>query len=111
MLRPGRLPTAGETADLAGWQAEVARLRDALVAVLDRHGLHALSSDANYVLVPGAEGLRDRIAPKGVVVRDCTSFGMPGTVRVAVPDEQGLARLDAALSETAPQRPRISWDR
>jgi histidinol-phosphate/aromatic aminotransferase/cobyric acid decarboxylase-like protein len=85
-------------ADLPGWQREVARLRDALVAVLADHDLRAAPSDANFVLVHDAPGLRDRLAPHGVVVRDCASFGMPATVRIAVPDDAGLARLDRALA-------------
>ncbi len=44
-----------------------------------------------------ARGLRERLAPLGVVVRDCTSFGLPDHVRIAVPDDEGLARLDHAL--------------
>jgi histidinol-phosphate/aromatic aminotransferase/cobyric acid decarboxylase-like protein len=44
-----------------------------------------------------APGLRDRLAPKGVAVRDCTSFGLPHHVRIAVPDRHGLARLQEAL--------------
>jgi histidinol-phosphate aminotransferase/threonine-phosphate decarboxylase len=32
-----------------------------------------------------------------VVVRDCTSFGLVDSVRIAVPDAAGLARLEAAL--------------
>ena len=37
------------------------------------------------------------LAPHGVVVRDCSSFGMPEHVRVAVPDSDGLARLESAM--------------
>ncbi len=53
-------------------------------------------SDANWVLVE-APGLRERLATRGIAVRDCASFGLPGTVRIAVPGEAGLARLEAAL--------------
>jgi len=86
-----------DTADLPGWAAEVARLRAALVAVLESHGYRPEPSDANYVLVPGAAGLRDALAPEAVVVRDCSSFGLAGHVRVAVPDDAGRDRLAAAL--------------
>jgi histidinol-phosphate/aromatic aminotransferase/cobyric acid decarboxylase-like protein len=92
------LPELLEAADLVGWQREVARLRDALVGVLARHGLRAEPSDANYLLVRGAAGLREGLAPLGVVVRDCASFGLDGTVRIAVPGPAGLDRLDAALA-------------
>jgi histidinol-phosphate/aromatic aminotransferase/cobyric acid decarboxylase-like protein len=60
-----------------------------------------MESDANYVLCQRAAGLRDRLARQGVLVRDCASFGLPGTVRVAVPDEAGLARLEEALCGAA----------
>ena len=98
------LPELLEGADLAAWQQEVARLRRALVGVLARHGLCAEPSDANYLLVRGAAGLRERLAPLGVVVRDCASFGLEGTVRIAVPDRAGLDRLDAALARLASPR-------
>jgi histidinol-phosphate/aromatic aminotransferase/cobyric acid decarboxylase-like protein len=32
-----------------------------------------------------------------VLVRDCASFGLPGTARIAVPGDTGLDRLLAAL--------------
>ena len=48
-----------------------------------------------------APGLRARLAPRGVLVRDCASFGMPGWVRIAVPDAAGLERLRSALAASA----------
>jgi histidinol-phosphate/aromatic aminotransferase/cobyric acid decarboxylase-like protein len=92
------LPELLETVDLPAWAAGTAQLRAALEAVLARHGLVAKPSDANWLLVR-APGLRAALAPHGVLVRDCTGFGMPGVVRIAVPDDAGLARLDAALGE------------
>jgi nicotinate-nucleotide--dimethylbenzimidazole phosphoribosyltransferase len=83
--------------DLPGWSAAVRDLRERLVEVLARHGLVASPSDASWVLVQLPE-LRDRLAPMGVMVRDCTNFGLPGVARIAVPSEAGLARLDDALS-------------
>ncbi len=91
------LPQLVARADLPGWHAAIAAARGELVAVLARHGLRAERSDANFVLVRGVPGLRDRLAACGVVVRDCTSFGMPDAVRIAVPGAEGLERLDGAL--------------
>ena len=84
------------TADLPRWRGDVAGLRADLVAALAAHDLVAEAADAPWVLVR-APALRERLAPHGVVVRDCSSFGLPGHVRIAVPDEAGLARLAAAL--------------
>jgi histidinol-phosphate/aromatic aminotransferase/cobyric acid decarboxylase-like protein len=91
------LPDLLAAVDLRGWSAAVAELRDQLAGVLRQHGLQALPSHANWLLVKAPE-LRTRLAPYGIVVRDCASFGMPATVRIAVPGEDGLARLDQALT-------------
>ncbi len=89
-----------EQADLASWARSVKELRNDLVELLRAHGFVARPSDANWVLVD-APGLRERLAPQGVVVRDCASFGLAGVVRIAVPSADGLARLDEALSALA----------
>ena len=89
------LPSLLDVVDLPAWCSAIARLRDDLASVLESHGLDPRPSDAPWLLVEAP--LRDRLAPKGVVVRDCASFGMPGVTRVAVPDERGLERLDGAL--------------
>ncbi|MHB8664346.1 MAG: aminotransferase class I/II-fold pyridoxal phosphate-dependent enzyme [Acidimicrobiales bacterium] len=96
-LAAAALPDILRTADLLRWAEEVARLRDALVCVLRTHGLEPRPSDANYVLVPNAAGLRDRMARQGVVIRDCSSFGLVDHVRIAVPDDAGRARVTSAL--------------
>ena len=88
------VPELLSLADLPRWSEAVVELRGALVSVLDGLDVHA--ADAPWVLVRGAGDLRDRLAARGILVRDCSSFGLGDTVRVAVPDEQGLARLSAA---------------
>lgn len=100
-LAAAAVPELLAAADLPGWAAAIGELRRALVAVLAAHDLGPLDSDASYVLCERAAGLRDRLAPTGVVVRDCASFGLAGHARVAVPDDEGLARLAAALDATA----------
>jgi histidinol-phosphate/aromatic aminotransferase/cobyric acid decarboxylase-like protein len=99
------LPDLLERSDPPGWTRTIATARADLAAALARHGLAPLPSDAPWVLVPGAAGLRDRLAPHGVVVRDCTSFGLPDHVRIAVPDAEGLERLDRALAAAAAHPP------
>jgi histidinol-phosphate/aromatic aminotransferase/cobyric acid decarboxylase-like protein len=90
------LPALLEPVDLPAWRDEVARRRAALVDLLRAHGLEPQPSDACWVLVD-APALRAALAPHAIAVRDCGSFGLPGTVRIAVPDAGGLARLAAAL--------------
>ncbi|GAA1186533.1 histidinol-phosphate transaminase [Ornithinimicrobium humiphilum] len=90
------LPDLLESADLPAWSAGVTTLRAELTDLLRGHGLTVSAGDAPWVLVD-EPGLRERLAPHGVLVRDCRSFGLPGVARVAVPDAAGLDRLSAAL--------------
>ncbi len=95
-LAAAALPNLLERCDLPAWAAAIALARAQLVDVLRRHGLDPEHSDSPWVLVR-APGLRSRLARHGVLVRDCTSFGLPDHVRIAVPSPGGLARLDEAL--------------
>jgi histidinol-phosphate/aromatic aminotransferase/cobyric acid decarboxylase-like protein len=96
-LAAAALPDLLAIADLPGWAAAVRVHRAELVRVLRAHGFAPEAAEGCWVLVP-APDLRARLLPSGIVVRDCTSFGLPGVARVAVPDADGLARLDGALS-------------
>ncbi|MGC8509281.1 MAG: aminotransferase class I/II-fold pyridoxal phosphate-dependent enzyme [Acidimicrobiales bacterium] len=96
-----------EPVDLVRESAGVRALREELRDLLARHGLVARPSDANWLLVE-RPGLRDVLAREAIVVRDCASFAMPGVVRIAVPDERGLERLDAALARVAPWLARVA---
>ena len=91
-LAAALVPELLARADLPAWAAAITRRRVALQEAIP----DVEPSDANYVLVrveEGAAAARAGLARRGVLVRDCTSFGLPGHVRVAVPDEAGLARL------------------
>jgi histidinol-phosphate/aromatic aminotransferase/cobyric acid decarboxylase-like protein len=89
------LPSMLDVLDLPGAARAIASLRADLVDVLRAAGFEPRPSDAPWVLVDAP--LRDRLAPHGIVVRDCASFGMPGVTRIAVPGALGLERLEEAL--------------
>lgn len=89
-----------EVADLPEWSDQIATSRNELVRILEQLNLVVDAQHGPWVLVD-SPGLRERLAPHGVLVRDCTSFGMSGWVRIAVPDDDGLDRLASAL-ELAP---------
>ena len=95
-LAAAALPDLLERVDLYRWAGAVRVLRGQLADVLGAAGLEPEPSDANFVLVR-APGFRARLAPHGVLVRDCASFGLPDHVRIAVPDAAGLARLEEVL--------------
>jgi histidinol-phosphate/aromatic aminotransferase/cobyric acid decarboxylase-like protein len=93
--------------DLPGWAAGVAAARAELAALFEAAvggllpGGAVVESAANWILVHGAGVLRLPLARQGVLVRDCASFGLAGTIRVAVPDEHGRDRLATGLARVA----------
>jgi histidinol-phosphate/aromatic aminotransferase/cobyric acid decarboxylase-like protein len=98
------LPELLELADLVRWAHEIAALRRDLVALLEDHGVQPQPSDANYLLCAAPPGFRDELLAQRIVVRDCSSFGLPEAVRIAVPDAKGLQRLATALAELGRRR-------
>ena len=81
---------------------EVARLRGELYEALgELRGLEPFPGTANFLLVRGPEGLAERLARRGVLVRGCEPFAGLGAgyFRVAVRAEAENALLIAALRE------------
>jgi threonine-phosphate decarboxylase len=68
-------------------------------------GLYALPSSANFLLVnldgPASE-LAGRLLGKGILVRDCTSFGLPESIRIAVRRREENKELVGALAACLP---------
>jgi histidinol-phosphate/aromatic aminotransferase/cobyric acid decarboxylase-like protein len=92
------VPELLDRLDLPAAAARVASLRIDLVALLEAGGWCVQAREAPWVLVEDAGDLRADLARSAVLVRDCTSFGLPDTVRIAVPDERGLDRLTTAFA-------------
>lgn len=49
-------------------------------------GLETISSDANFIMIKvnSASKCRNLLLKKGIVVRDCSSFGLPNYIRVGI---------------------------
>ena len=95
-LAVSALPELLDLADLPAWSEAIATARKELADLFRRFGFAVEAADAPWVLVR-APRLRELLAPYGVVVRDCSSFGMSEYVRIGVPDSDGLARLESAM--------------
>ncbi|HWE56308.1 MAG TPA: aminotransferase class I/II-fold pyridoxal phosphate-dependent enzyme [Acidimicrobiales bacterium] len=91
------LPDLLRPVDLVRWSTAVGDLKRDLRGILERAGFPVRSADAPWVLVDSA-GLRDHLAARAICIRDCASFGWPGTVRIAVPGPDGLGRIEEALA-------------
>jgi len=78
--------------------------RDRLVSGLRHRGLAPLPSAVHYFLVEVGDGagFRRRLLRRGILVRDCASFGLPAHVRIATRRPQDNARLLAILDQVAP---------
>jgi histidinol-phosphate aminotransferase len=82
----------------ARWARE--RLREKLDA-------HVWESQGNFVLVDvsdargpeSASAVADELQERGIIVRDCTSFGLPGCIRVTCGTEPQIERVVDALNE------------
>jgi histidinol-phosphate/aromatic aminotransferase/cobyric acid decarboxylase-like protein len=76
--------------------------RARLASQLRELGLEAVPSTASYLLVGVgcASELRARLlARHAILVRDCSSFGLPGHVRLGARPEADRDRLGAALRQ------------
>jgi len=72
-----------------------------LVAELSRLGLSPVPSAANFLLVgvDSAPRFRQKLLQKRLLVRDCTSFGLPGYVRISPRTLPECRKLVAAIEE------------
>lgn len=73
--------------------------RDRLARLLRARGLESVPSQANFLLViaPDESQLVAHLETEGISVRPGTSLGIPGTVRVSMPSEEGFRMLERAL--------------
>ncbi|MCJ7655501.1 MAG: histidinol-phosphate aminotransferase family protein, partial [Dehalococcoidia bacterium] len=64
---------------------KIREARDFLIKELERLGLPPLPSQTNFFLVKvgDATAFRQALLKKGILVRDCTSFGLPQYIRLA----------------------------
>lgn len=78
--------------DLPAWSSQIATLRTEFCARLRDVGVTARPTSANWVLVESVDApdLRRRLIEQRVLVRDCTSFGLGDTCRVALPKPDDL---------------------
>ncbi|MBI4302807.1 MAG: histidinol-phosphate aminotransferase family protein [Chloroflexi bacterium] len=77
-----------------------------LVEGLRGLGLSPLPSQTNFFLVKVGDAARFRkeLLKKGILVRDCTSFGMPDYVRLSPRDMAECQKLLTAISDTGVYR-------
>jgi threonine-phosphate decarboxylase len=90
---------------LAESRERIGRERAWLEDRLGDLGLAPLPSSANFLLVllgEPAPALAARLLEKGILVRDCTSFGLPGAIRVAVRTREENEQLIGALAACLP---------
>jgi histidinol-phosphate aminotransferase len=66
-----------------------------LVAGLRARGLCPVPSAANFVIVPvaNAAAVRGALLDRGILVRDCASFGLPNYLRIAAGPPEAIDRL------------------
>lgn len=85
-------------------QTSIGRLleeKDRLAAALAERGFTVLPSSVHFFMIKVGDGARFRLAlrAKGILVRDCASFGLPEYVRIAARKPEENARLLAAIDE------------
>ena len=89
--------------DVLAWRqhslAELRRQAQELWAGLSRSGFEVLPSAAPYTLVRvgDAAAFRGRLLGHGLLVRDATSFGLPGHIRIAAQRPEANQRLLATI--------------
>lgn len=83
-------------------QANLRQNKDFLIAELVALGLLPLPSQANFFLVEvgDAKQFRHTLLRREILVRDCSSFGLPNYIRLAVRTLPECQKLIAAIKES-----------
>ena len=90
-----------DRAHLAQTLALLRAEREPFFAALETSAFSVVPSRTHFCLVDVGDGrsTRQRLLTHGLVVRDCTSFGLPRSIRVATRPEGDWRRLIRALRE------------
>jgi len=88
-----------DTDHLESCQREIRKAKQFLMRELGRIGFTLVPSSANFFLVKvtNAKDFRTALFRHGILVRDCTSFGLPDYVRIAARTMPECQRLIAAI--------------
>ena len=62
-----------------------------------------IPSCANFVLMKGRPGLFDRLMEAGIITRECSSFGLPGWLRVSIGEKTAMDRVMRVMETNSPQ--------
>jgi histidinol-phosphate/aromatic aminotransferase/cobyric acid decarboxylase-like protein len=101
MAQSAGLAALSDPAHLSHTLAKLVAARDELIVALQCRGFKVIPTRVQYFLLEVGVGARLRAAlrAKGILVRDCASFGLPAYVRIAARRPEENARLLAALDE------------
>lgn len=90
-----------DDAHVAAARKVIKQSKKYLYAELGTLGLQFLPSPANFLIVHvrNATKVRNALLQKGIAVRDCTSFGLPNYIRIAVRRLEECQRLIQSLKE------------
>jgi histidinol-phosphate/aromatic aminotransferase/cobyric acid decarboxylase-like protein len=102
-LALGIVPELLASTELERWRRGLTMLIERFATDLDSMGFETVATEANWVLV-AEPSLRSKLAPRGIVVRDCASFAMRGVSRVAIPRPEQFDRVLAAFAGVAAAR-------
>lgn len=83
--------------DLPRWSNQITQLGSELTSELAGLGYEARSTAANWILIESNQDLRNELINDRVLIRDCTSFGLPGIFRVALPKPHDIDRVISAF--------------
>ena len=95
------LEALGHMDELEGSRSAIERERHWLSSAVTALGLRSHPSSANYILVEcgqDASSLCNELIRKDILVRDCTSFGLPTSIRIAVRTHEENIQLIEALA-------------
>ena len=101
------LVAIADTGYLERARRAVAASRDCVVERLSALDIRCYPAEANFVLtqVGDAADLRDRLARRGLFVRDCASFGLPDCIRIGLRPVADCIRLADAITDLRSKEP------